>query len=115
VPSAERKLTQARRELSVAGLVLESGDVEAAREQCRSAVTTIARWLLIENGRFPLSRNELSDQVAALGCLDLAAVMHSLIHEELSREELGAVLELGERLIERIARRGAFAPNDPLR
>lgn len=98
-PSAERKLTQARRGLSLAQLVLESGDVEATREQCRAALTTIARWLLITNGQFPLSRNELSDQVLTLGCFDLAAALHRLIHDEPSHEELRTGLELGEKLI----------------
>ncbi len=44
VPSAERKLAQAHRGLSLAWSVLESGDLEAAPEQCRAALTTIARW-----------------------------------------------------------------------
>jgi hypothetical protein len=98
-PSAARKLTQARRGLSLAWLVLESGDIEAAREQCRAALTTIARWSLIANGEFPLSRNELSEQLLALGCLDLAATLHHLIHDEPSREELRTGLELAEKLI----------------
>jgi hypothetical protein len=42
-PSAERKLAQAHRGLSLARLVLDSGDVDAAREQCRAALTTVAR------------------------------------------------------------------------
>ncbi len=63
-PSAERKLTQAHRGLSLVLLVLDSGDVEAAREQCRAALTTVARWLLIANGIFPFSRDELSDPSA---------------------------------------------------
>jgi hypothetical protein len=97
-PSAQRKLTQARRGLALARLVLESDDLEAAREQCRAALTTIARWLLIAKGEFPLSRNELSDQLV-LGHRDLAAALHRLIHDEPSREELHADLQLGEQLI----------------
>jgi hypothetical protein len=53
-PSAERKFVQAHRGLSLARLVLESGDLEAARERSRAALTTVARWLLIANGVFPL-------------------------------------------------------------
>ena len=98
-PSAERKLAQARRGFSLARLVLEGGDVEAAREQCRAALTTIARWWLIANGEFPLSRNELSDQLLTLGCVDLASALHSLIHDEPSREELRTCLEFAEKLI----------------
>jgi hypothetical protein len=98
-PSAGRKRAQARRGLSLARLVLEGGDVEAAREQCRAALTTIARWVLIANGEFPLSRNELSGQLLTLGCIDLAAALHRLIHDEPSREELQTCLELAEKLI----------------
>ncbi len=98
-PSAERKLIQARRGLGLARLVLESGDVEAAREQCRAALTTIARWFLIANGEFPLSRDELSNQLRTLGCLDLAVALQRLIHEDPSSEELRTGLEFGEQLM----------------
>ncbi len=99
VPSAERKLIQAHRGLSLAWSVLESNDLEAAREQCRATLTTIARWLLLANGEFPLSRDELSDQVLALGCFDLAAALHRLIHCEPCSDELHTGLELGKLLI----------------
>jgi hypothetical protein len=98
-PSAERKLIQARRGLSLARLVLDSGDVEAGSEQCRAALTTVARWLLIANGVFPLSRDELSDQVLALGHPDLAGALHRLIHDEPRGDELRTGLELSERLL----------------
>jgi predicted nucleotidyltransferase len=97
-PSAERKLTQAHRGLRLARLVLDSGDVEAAREQCRAALTTVARSLLIAHGAFPLSRDELFDQVRDLGCFDLAAALQRLIHDEPSRQALGTDIQLGERL-----------------
>jgi hypothetical protein len=95
-PSAERKLIQARRGVGLARLVLECGDVETAREQCRAALTTVARWLLIANGEFPLCRGELADQLVMLGCPELATALHRLIHEEPSSEEMRAGLELCE-------------------
>jgi predicted nucleotidyltransferase len=98
-PSAERKLVQARRGLSLARLVLESGDLEAAREQSRAALTTVARWLLIANGVFPLARDELADQVLALGYFDLAAALDRLIHVQPCREELLTGLGVGEKLV----------------
>ncbi|HSZ68848.1 MAG TPA: hypothetical protein VK756_00660 [Solirubrobacteraceae bacterium] len=98
-PSAERKLAQARRGLTLAHLVHDSGDVEAAREQCRAALTTIARWRLIASGEFPLARNELSDQLLALGCCHLAAALHRLIHDQPSRDDLRTDLALAEQLI----------------
>ncbi len=98
-PSADRKLSQAHRDLSLARLVLESGDLDAAREQCRAALTTVARWFLIANGVFPLSRDELSGQLQTLGCPDLANFLHRLIHDEPSNDELRTGLVLGELLI----------------
>lgn len=102
-PSADRKLAQAHRGLGLAQLVLESGDLEAARDQCRAALTTVARWLLIANEVFPLSRDELSEQLLTLGCPDLATAVHKLIHDEPSRDEMSAGLRLGERLVNRVA------------
>jgi hypothetical protein len=98
-PSAERKLVQAHRGLGLARLVLESGDIEAAREQSRAALTTVARWLLIANGVFPLARDELAGQVLALGCFDLAAALDRLIHVQPCRDELLTGLKVGETLV----------------
>jgi hypothetical protein len=110
MPSAERKLTQAYRGLNLASLVLESGDLEAAREQCRAALTTLSRWFLIANGVFPLSRDELSDQVLGLGRFDLAEALHRLIHDKPSSDELRTDLRLGEQLTECAAKP---QPGDP--
>jgi predicted nucleotidyltransferase len=98
-PSADRKLIQARRGLSLAQLVLESGDLDAAREQCRAALTTVARWLLIANGVFPFSRDELSGQLQTLGRPDLANLLYRLIHHEPLSDEMRTGLELSELLI----------------
>jgi hypothetical protein len=108
-PSAERKLIQADRGLSLAWRVLESGDVDAAREQCRAALTTITRWLLIANGEFPLSRDELSDQLVTLDCPELATALHRLIHGEPSSEEMRAGLKLSETLMSAPPKQAAHA------
>ncbi len=65
----------------------------------RAALTTIARWLLIANREFPLSRDELSDQLLTLGCFELAAALRHLIHDEPSNAELRTSLQLGEKLL----------------
>ncbi len=105
MPSAERKRTQAHRGLSLAWRVLDSGDDDAAHEQCRAALTTIARWLLIENGVFPLARDELSEQLFMLGYPELAAALHRVIHNEPSLADLRTGLQLGEDLISAPPRR----------
>lgn len=98
-PSAQRKLAQARRGLDLAWLVLDSGDVDAAREQSRAALTTIARWVLIANGEFPLCRDELSDQLLVLGCDEVATALHRLIHDEPKSRELRSQLQLARELV----------------
>jgi hypothetical protein len=108
-PSAERKLIQARRGLGLARLVLESGDLDAAREQSRAALTTVARWLLISNEIFPLSRDELSDQLITLQRLDLAEALHRLIHDQPCGEELRTGLDLGELLVTDTATISSYA------
>jgi predicted nucleotidyltransferase len=98
-PSAQRKLAQARRGLDLAWLVLDSGDVDAAREQCRAALTTVARWILIANGEFPLCRNELPDQLLVLGCDEVATALHQIIHDEPESRELRSQLQLARELV----------------
>lgn len=98
-PSADRKLAQAQRGVALARAVLESGDVDAAREQCRAALTTVARSLLIANGAFPLCRDELSEQLLALGFDGLAEALHDLIYGAPASDELRSGLELGEQLV----------------
>jgi predicted nucleotidyltransferase len=114
MPSAERKRIQVHRGLSLAWCVLDSGDIDAAREQCRAALTTIARWLLIASGEFPLSRDELSEQLLMLGCPELAAALHRVIHNEPSLAELRIGLRLGENLITAPPRPTAHAYRDGL-
>jgi Nucleotidyltransferase domain len=98
-PSAHRKLAQARRGLDLAWLVLDSGDMEAAREQSRAALTTVARWLLIANGEFPLCRDELPDQLLVFGCDELATALHQLIHDEPDSRELRSQLQIARELV----------------
>jgi hypothetical protein len=98
-PSADRKLAQAQRGVALARAVLESGDVDAAREQCLAALTTVARSLLIANGAFPLCRDELSEQLLALGFDGLAEALHDLIYGAPASDELRSGLELGEQLV----------------
>ncbi len=98
-PSPQRKLAQARRGLRIAGEVLASGDLPAAREQCRSALTTVARAQLIAQDVFPLAREELPGQLRAARHPDLAEALWATIHEAPGRERLRACLELGEGIV----------------
>ncbi len=97
-PSPERKLAQAGRLLDLARIVVESGDRDAAVEQARGAMTTLARWLLLADGAFPRSRAELPAQLRAIGADDVAAILEDCIDGNPSLDELAAGLALGRRL-----------------
>jgi hypothetical protein len=87
-PDADRKLGQARDTLRFAEGLIESGDYDAALEQCRGAFSILSRGLLLGHGVFPLARDELPGQVAELGQGDLAEALHRSIHERPSLEAL---------------------------
>ena len=111
-PDSQRKHDRANALLEFAERVAATGDLDAAQDQTRAALTTVARWLLLANGEFPLSRDEISDQVLDLGCFDLAAALSRLIHAEPCLDELATAVEIGRLVISlppRRARRAALA------
>jgi hypothetical protein len=93
-PDATRKLRQARSALSFTERIVDSGDRGAALEQVRGVLSLTARWLLLAHDLFPLSRDELSDQVLDLGCFDLASALHRSIHCEPEFDELATGVRL---------------------
>jgi hypothetical protein len=74
-PDSDRKLQQARRKWEAAEALLAMGDVPAAEEEVRFALSHIARAELLSQQVFPLSRPELSSQLEAMGNRDLARMM----------------------------------------
>jgi len=111
-PDPQRKHDRASELLAFAERVTATGDLDAAQDQTRAALTAVARWLLLANGEFPLSRNELSDQLVNLGCFDLAAALSRLIDADPSLQELGTAIEIGRLVISlpaHRARRAALA------
>jgi hypothetical protein len=111
-PDHRPKRDRANELLAFADRIIATGDLDAAQEQTRAALTTVARWLLLANGEFPLSRDELSDQVLKLGCFDLAAALSRLIHAEPCLDELATGIEVGRLVISlppNRARRAALA------
>jgi predicted nucleotidyltransferase len=74
-PDPERKLQQAKRKRDAAEALLAMGDVPAAEEEVRFALSHLARAELLSRQVFPLSRPELSSQLEAIGDRDLASMM----------------------------------------
>jgi HEPN domain-containing protein len=99
-PDPDRKLRQARDSLRFAEALIDSGDYDAALEQCRSALSILSRGLLLESGVFPLARDELPDQVAELGQTDLAEALQRSIHERPSSPLLREAVVRAQRLAE---------------
>lgn len=97
-PDARRKLYQARDALPFAERLVASGDPDAAQEQMRGVLSLIARWLLLAHSIFPLSRDELSDQVRELGHVELATALGRAINSAPDLDELAAAAELCRRL-----------------
>ncbi len=56
-PDPARKKKQASKSLSIARAIVASGDHDAALEQVRTALTLTARWRLLADRRFPLSKS----------------------------------------------------------
>lgn len=98
-PDPQHKRDRADELLGFAERIIATGDLDAAQDQTRAAVTAVARWLLLANREFPLARDELSDQVLALGCFDLAAAVSRLIHAEPCLDELATAVEIGRLVI----------------
>lgn len=105
-PDADRKLRQARDSMRFAEGLIESGDYDAALEQCRSALSILSRGLLLGNGTFPLARDELPGQIAELGESDLAEALHRSIHDRPPLEMLRQAVIQAQPLTE-LSRRAA--------
>jgi hypothetical protein len=98
-PDPRRKRDRANELLAFAQRIIATGDLDAAQEQTRAALTTVARWILLASGTFPLSRDELPDQMVSLGCSDPTEALSRLIHADPPLAELATDIKLARRLI----------------
>lgn len=78
-PDWKRKLSQAARRLVNSTRLAETGDTEAAWEECALAAGQVARAILLRTGTFPLSRIEMIEQLKRAGHAQLAIVLDSLV------------------------------------
>lgn len=106
-PSVQRKLRQADRKLSAVRDLLEIGDVPAAEEELRFALSHLARALLLSRHVFPLSRPELADQLAEAGLPTVARFLRRLnTRKPLSRPEVALLADAARRWSNRLAQTG---------
>ncbi|HEY1688540.1 MAG TPA: hypothetical protein VGF95_06700 [Solirubrobacteraceae bacterium] len=99
-PDATRKLTQARKSVSLAHAMVASEDEDAALEQACTALTLTARWQLLEQRVFPLSRAELPAQLRESGHTLLATGLDATIRRAASLQDLTGYLNAAEALTE---------------
>ena len=72
--------------------VMQSGDIDAAREQALSYMTHIARAELVDRGVYPASRPELPKQLEMIGSWKLAeALDRLLVSDPLNISEINAL------------------------
>ena len=78
-PDWRRKVSRAARRLINTARLAETGDKDAAWEECALAAGHIARAILLRAGTFPLSRAELIEQLRGAGHPQLAYVLSTLV------------------------------------
>jgi len=78
-PDWRRKVSQAGQRLINTIRLAETGDTDAAWEECALAASQIARAVLLRAGTFPLSRAELIEQLKDAGHPQLAYVLGNLV------------------------------------
>src|ERR1039457_6208376 len=99
-PRWDIKVVHGIRRLFLASELSKMGDREAAREELIFVLGHIARGLLLKNGRFPLSRPELAEQVNELGYPELAALHKRLRNADLPCEtDISLALNYSKRLL----------------
>jgi predicted nucleotidyltransferase len=99
-PRWDIKVVHGIRRLFLASELSKMGDREAAREELIFVLGHIARGLLLKNGRFPLSRPELAEQVNELGYPELAALHERLRNADLPCEtDISLALNYSKRLL----------------
>lgn len=107
-PDVERKRQHAATSVRLARRMVASGDEDAALEQVRTALSLAARARLLSAGVFPMSRDELPQQLALLGFDDAGEALRSTIDNDIvALTDLAGALDHCEALIR--ARSGAMS------
>lgn len=113
-PSVGRKLGQADHKLFAVRDLLEMGDMPAAEEELRFALSHIARALLLSRHVFPLSRPELPEQLVQADLPSFARYLRRLnTPKPLARAEITLLAGAAERRANELSRAlGEKASND---
>jgi hypothetical protein len=91
-PDAGAKFTRLPEMRRLAERLVETGDRDAAQDQLRATLTSLARALLLESGIFPLAREELPGQLRSIGHGLVAGALAATIHGQPSLSDIRAGL-----------------------
>lgn len=102
-PDPLRKRNLASKSVDLARRFVATGDVDAAAEQVRTAVSLAARAYLLSVGVFPLSRAEMPEQLELAERLEAASTLRRCVHNTMSLPELAEALPVCEALLMAVA------------
>ncbi len=79
-PRWKEKIGQATSKLILASELLQTKDLEAAAEEMLYAASHTARAILLREGKFPLSRPEMVEQLSTAGQNQLSELLSNLLN-----------------------------------
>ncbi len=91
LPDWRQKLAHSAKRLRTAEVALKDGDREAAEEELMMAATHCGRALILQQGQIPLSRPELPEQLAGIGCEELGMLLARLMQGETTLADLKCI------------------------
>ncbi len=95
-PTADQKLSRLPGHIEMARRLVDMGDRDAAQDQVRATLTSLARALLLRANVFPRARSELPAQLEGIGAGELSSWLLASICEEPTLDELGEALGSAE-------------------
>lgn len=93
-PSPERKLERVEDHRREAERLVQMEDRDAAQEQIRATLTTVARGVLLRAAVFPLARSELPSQLEDAGYAALGRALSETIYGEPALGDLALMIGL---------------------
>jgi hypothetical protein len=98
-PTSDQKLARLSGHIDLARRLIDMGDRDAAQDQVRATLTSLARALLLQAGVFPRARSELPAQLTNIDAGDLGARLLETICEEPDLNAMAEALRLAEPFV----------------
>lgn len=95
-PSPDQKFARLPGHIEMARHLIDMGDRDAAQDQVRATLTSLARAVLLRAGAFPRARSELPGQLNGIGLQELSSKLLSSICDEPTLNELAESIGVAE-------------------